>query len=96
MLDYVIHAHSFTTSTCMPMGGECTSSGWMELYVTADATALSTAECLLQHFSRFGAPHQLRSDDGPHFIAAVIKAFLTLVGVGQCVTIAYSKEENAL
>ena len=34
---------------------------------------LSTAECLLQHFGRFGAPRQLRSDNGPHFIADVIK-----------------------
>ena len=31
---------------------------------TTDATASSAAECLLQHFGRFGAPHQLRSDNG--------------------------------
>ena len=74
----------------------CTFTRWVGLYLTTDAIALSATECLLKHFGRFGAPHQLRSDDGPHFIAAVIKAFLTLVGVGQCVTIAYSKEENAL
>ena len=36
---------------------------WVELYHTTDATSLSTAECLLKHFSRFGAPHQLRSDN---------------------------------
>ena len=68
----------------------------MELYGTADATALSTAECLLQHFGRFGAPRQLRSDNGPHFIADVIKEFLALVGIEQCLTLAYSKEENAI
>ena len=39
--------------------------------VSTDATALSAAECLLKHFGRFGAPHQLRSDNGPHFIAEV-------------------------
>ena len=37
----------------------CTFTRWMDLYGTADATALSTAECLLQHFGRFGA---VRSD----------------------------------
>ena len=68
----------------------------MDLYGTPDATALSTAECLPQHFGRFRAPRQLRSDNGPHFIADVIKEFLTLVGIAQCLTLAYSKEENAI
>ena len=57
---------------------------------------LSTAECLLQHFRRFGAPRQLRSDNGPHFIADVIKEFLALAGIERCLTLAYSKEENAI
>ena len=68
----------------------------MELYATIDATAQSTAECLLQHFGRFGSPRQLRSDRGPHFIAEVIEQFLTHVGVEHELTLAYSKEENAI
>ena len=36
-----------------------TFTRWVELYHTTDATSLSAAECLLQHFDRFGAPHQL-------------------------------------
>ncbi len=67
--------------------------GCIELYHTIDATAISAAECLLKHFSRFGAPHQLRSDHGPHFIADVIHEFLARVGVKHCLTLAYSKEE---
>ena len=39
---------------------------------------------------------QLRSDRGPHFIADVIEQFLTLVGVEHELTLAYSKEENAI
>ena len=99
----LIHAHGFTTSTYTPMEclnidfigpfpekGHilvivCTYTCWVELYGTADATALSTAECLLRHSGRFGAPRQLRSDNGPHFI-----------GIEQCLTLAYSKEENAI
>ena len=61
-----------------------------------DATALSAAECLLKHFGRFGAPYQLRSDNGPHFIADLIREFLILIGVKHCLTLAYSKEENAI
>ena len=36
----------------------CTFTRWVELNGTADATALSTAECSLQYFGRFGAPRQ--------------------------------------
>jgi hypothetical protein len=73
-----------------------TFSRWIELFCTLDATALSTAKCLLQHFGRFGTPAQLRSDRGPHFIADVIKEFTELVGTQQNLTLAYSKEENAI
>ena len=48
-----------------------TFTRWVEFYHTTDATALSATECLLKHFGRFGAPHQLRSDNGSHFIAEV-------------------------
>ena len=44
----------------------------------------------------FGSPRQLRSDRGPHFIAEVIEQFLTDVGVEHELTLAYSKEENAI
>ena len=73
-----------------------TFTRWVELYHTTDATALSATECLLKHFGRFGAPHQLRSDNRPHFIAEIIREFLLLVGVKNCLTLAYSKEENAI
>ena len=41
----------------------------VELFHIEDATALSIAKCLLQHFGHFGAPLQLRSDNGTHFIS---------------------------
>ena len=74
----------------------CTFTRWIELYVTVDCTAQTAAECLLQHFGRFGAPHQLRSDNGPHFIADVIREFLALIGIEHCLTLAYSKQENSI
>ena len=73
-----------------------TFTRWVELYHTPNATAVSASKCLLQHFGRFGAPHQIRSDNGPHFVADVIREFLQLVGTEHCLTLAYSKEENAL
>ena len=74
----------------------CTFTRWVELYLTPDATAIAAAECLLKHFGRFGAPRQLRSDRGPHFIADVIREFLAYIGIEHCLTLAYSKEENAI
>ena len=58
-----------------------TFTRWVELYHTTDATALFAAECLLKHFGRFGASHQLRSDNVPHFIAELIREFFHLIGV---------------
>ena len=70
-----------------------TFTRWVELYYTTDASA---AEWFLKHSSRFGAPHQLRSDNGPHFIAKVIREFLHLIGVSHTLKLAYSKQENAI
>ena len=67
-----------------------------EMFHTKDASALSAAYCLVKHFGRFCAPLQLRSDNGPHFIADLIREFLALVGVQHCLTLVYSKEENAI
>ena len=107
----MLKIHGFTTSTytsldCLNIDfiGPFTDQGyilvmvdtftrWVELYHTTDATALSAAECHLKHFSHFGAPNQLGSDNDPHFIADVIREFL---GVTHCLTLAYSKKENAI
>ena len=42
------------------------------------------------------SPQTLRSDNGPHFIADVIREFLHLIGVSHTLTLAYSKQENAI
>ena len=73
-----------------------TFTRWVELFPTKDASALSTATCLFQHFGRFGAPLQLRSDNGPHYIADLIREFLALVSTQHCLTLVYSKEKNAI
>lgn len=74
----------------------CTFTRWVELYRTPDATAMSAARCLLQHFGRFGAPAQVRSDNGPHFAADIVKQFLLLVGVQHCKTLPYSSKQNSI
>ena len=64
-------------------------------YPTVCNSSFSSSSTSL-HFGRFGAPHQLRSDNGPHFIADLIREFLNLLGTQHCLTLAYSKQENSI
>ena len=54
------------------------------------ATALSTANYLIQHFGYVSEPHQLRSDNCPYFIADDIKEFLASVGTSHCFSKAFA------
>ena len=56
----------------------------------------TAAECLLQHFGRYGAPSQILSDNGSRFVNELISEFLALVDTEHVLTVAYSKEENAM
>ena len=51
---------------------------------------------LFNHFGKFGIPSQIMSARGSHFINQVISEFVAYVGTEHCLSIAYSKEENAI
>ena len=74
----------------------CAFTRWVELYWCQDATASWACDCLLQHFGRFGSPSLIRSDRGSHFANDLIKDFLDRTGTPHNLTLAYSKQENAL
>jgi transposase InsO family protein len=69
---------------------------WLEVFAVERATGELATFSLLQHFGRFGAPAQIRSDRGSHFVNSVIREFLKMICTENCLTLAYSKEENAL
>jgi hypothetical protein len=73
-----------------------TFTRWIELFYSPEATGHNAALNLLQHFGRFGAPTQIQSDRGSHFVNEVIKEFLSLVGTQHCLTLAYSSQQNAI
>ena len=73
-----------------------TFTRWVELYICEKADAEEAARCLLEHFGRFGAPSQILSDRGTHFVNHVIAEFLSYVGTEHCLSLAYSKQENSL
>ena len=69
---------------------------FVELYAIKDVTALHAAKVLLNHLGRYGAPDKLRSDRGSQFVNETITALLKLVGTDHELTLAESKEENAI
>ena len=74
----------------------CAFTRWTELFWCADNTTKSATDCLLQHFGRYGAPRTIRSDRGSHFANDLIKQFLVSTGTPHNLTLAYSKQENAI
>ena len=74
----------------------CAFTRWTELYWCADSTAQSATDCLLQQFGRFGAPQMIRSDRGSHFANDLVKQFLIATNTPHNLTLAYSKQENAI
>jgi RNase H-like domain found in reverse transcriptase/Integrase core domain/Chromo (CHRromatin Organisation MOdifier) domain/Integrase zinc binding domain len=74
----------------------CSFTRWTELYWCEDSTAKSATTCLLQQFGRYGSPQMIRSDRGSHFANDLIKQFLLSTGTPHNLTLAYSKQENAI
>jgi hypothetical protein len=46
---------------------------WVELMAADAAAGAASAIWLLQHFGRFEAPAQVRSDRGSHFVNSLIR-----------------------
>ena len=53
-----------------------TFTHWVELFHTTAATAEATVPCLLQIVGRYGAPRQIVSDRGSHFVNEAVKHLL--------------------
>jgi transposase InsO family protein len=74
----------------------CCFTRWTELSSVESATAVNTAQKLLEFIGRFGAPLHIVSDRGSHFVNETIRELLALVGSNHCLNIAYSKEEAGI
>ena len=66
------------------------------MYAIKDTSAVCAAEALLEHIGRYGAPASIRSDRGTQFANELIAELCVLLRTEQELTIAYSKEENAI
>ncbi len=68
----------------------------MELYPFSDISALPCARALLSHVCRYGTPMTVRSDRGTQFVNDIISQLLGLLQIEHELSLAYSKEQNAI
>jgi hypothetical protein len=73
-----------------------TFTRYTELYAIKDVGAEVSVYPLLDHIGRYGCPISIRSDNGSQFVNDLIGSLLRLVGTQHQLTLAYSKEENAI
>jgi len=66
------------------------------LYPVPNANGIHSARSLLHFMGYFGCPSQIVSDRGSHFVNEIIEEFMILMGTEHKLTLAYSKEENAM
>jgi transposase InsO family protein len=69
---------------------------FVELYPIEDTSAMPCAKALLSHVCRYGTPMTIRSDRGTQFVNAVINQLLSLLQIEHELSLAYSKEHNAI
>jgi hypothetical protein len=69
---------------------------FVELYPVSDTSALPCARALLSHVCRYGTPMTIRSDHGTQFVNGIISQLLSLLQIDHELSLAYSKEQNAI
>ena len=73
-----------------------TFSRYITIWPTRSTTAIEAADAIIQHIGLFGTPKEILTDGGSQFSNETIKELVTLLNSKLLITIAYSKEENAI
>jgi transposase InsO family protein len=71
-------------------------SRFVELYPVSDTSAIPCARALLSHVCSYGTPMTIRSDRGTQFVNGIISQLLSLLQIDHELSLAYSKEQNAI
>ena len=69
---------------------------WVELWKTNDVSVDSVRLPMLQHFGRYGPPHQILTDNGSQFVNKTLEELTNMTGFEHITTLPYSKEENSI
>ena len=73
-----------------------TFTRFVELFRRKDATAISAATAVIEHFGRYGLPIEILTDQGPQYHNAVLEHLTHKLGVQHIITTPYSHQENGL
>ena len=74
-----------------------TFTRWVELIGLRSTDAKEAAQAIMEFLGRYGDPKEFMSDGGPQFVNGLIDEVVrVLAGIEKKVTMAYSKEENAI
>ena len=72
-------------------------SRWLEAIPLASTTAADCAQALLRHWvSRFGAPQDITTDQGPQFTSTLWRELMSMLGVKALRTTAYHPQTNGM
>ena len=69
---------------------------YVELFPVKEMDAVSTAQCLLSVFSRYGAIKRIRSDRGAQFIGEVCSSLFKAIGCQQILTVGFRPQANGI
>jgi transposase InsO family protein len=69
---------------------------YIELYPVKEINAITSATCLLDWFTRYGATSEITHDNGTSFINETVRELIKLAGSQSKISTAYSKEENPI
>ena len=73
-----------------------TFSRYITLWPTRSTTAIEAADAVIQHIGFFGTPKEILTDGWTQFSNEIISQLVEILKVKLMITIAYSKEENAI
>ena len=68
----------------------------VELYPCVDVSAATACDALMDWFGRYGFASEIMSDHGSQFVNSVITELMKLLGTKHSISVAYSKQENAI
>ena len=73
-----------------------TFSRYVTLWPTRSTTAVEAADAIVQHVGLFGSPKEILTDGGSQYWNDTITELVALLNAKLLITIAYSKQENAI